>query len=91
MNLRKYFILLLLCSQLYSCSYIYGNKAIIQNYQDNYLQAKITANLKMPIHTNLAKINTLYPIDIITPITKQTNSLIPPNLNIDIAKLKSKK
>jgi len=78
----KIFFLILLSFTLVNCSYVYGNKGLIQNRGTDYLKAQSIPPLQIPPGLSSSKIHEDYPVSSrYYPGSSKEVSLVPPELN----------
>ena len=67
---------------LTSCSHLYGDKGVIKNRENDYLQAKSVPPLQIPPGLSSSSIHAYYPIpERQYPVSAQRVDLTPPELN----------
>lgn len=77
----KKIFLIVLSLALSSCSYIYGDKGIIQNRSTDYLKARSIPPLQIPPGLSSSSIHEAYPVSNREyPNSTQQVRLIPPEL-----------
>ncbi|EKD54819.1 MAG: hypothetical protein ACD_60C00041G0010 [uncultured bacterium] len=74
--------LLILLVALSGCTYIYGNKGVIQNRDTDYLKARSIPPLQIPPGLSSSTVEASFPVpDRDYPGSNQPISIIPPELN----------
>lgn len=77
---RKLF-LIMLAFILSSCTYVYGDKSIIQNRSTDYLKARSVPPLQIPPGLSSSTIHEAYPVSNRDyPNSTQPINLVPPGL-----------
>jgi outer membrane protein assembly factor BamC len=72
---------LVMTGVLTSCSYIYGDKGVIQNRSTDYLKARSIPPLQIPPGLSSSSIHEAYPVSNRDyPYATQEISLVPPGL-----------
>lgn len=75
---------LFIIAALTSCSYIYGDRGIIQNRDKEYLSARSIPPLSIPPGLSSSTIQAHYPVsDANYPQSTEVLNLTPPDLNVD--------
>jgi outer membrane protein assembly factor BamC len=77
----KRILLIVLSVVLSSCSYLYGDKGIIQNRSTDYLKARSVPPLQIPPGLSSSTIHEAYPVSNRDyPNATQPVNLVPPGL-----------
>ncbi|HSW94417.1 MAG TPA: hypothetical protein VLJ15_08730 [Gammaproteobacteria bacterium] len=79
--MQKKVLLIVLSLMMSGCTYIYGDKGVIQNRSTDYLKARSIPPLQIPPGLSSSTIHEAYPVsNTYYPTATQEISLVPPGL-----------